>query len=210
MPVILTFGDSNTHGAPPVQGAPRLGRNERWPCVMANILGSGWHLIEEGHGGRTTVHPDPIEGLHKNGIAALPIILDSHQPIDLITIMLGTNDLKARFSVTAEDIAQSCENLILLVKASASGPDGSAPKILLIAPPPILETGWLKGMFRGGAAKSAELGGLYTLVAQAHGTGFLDAGTVITSSPIDGIHFDATEHAKLGKAVAASVLQLMR
>lgn len=210
MPVILTFGDSNTHGSPPVENSPRFNRQERWPCVMAAILGSNWHLIEEGHGGRTTVHPDPIEGLHKNGIAALPIMLDSHAPIDVITIMLGTNDLKERFSVNASDIAQSCEKLILLVKASESGPAGKSPKILLIAPPPVLEIGRLKMMIRGGAAKSAQFAEYYGQIALEQDTGFLDAGKIITSSPIDGIHFDAVEHGKLGKAVAASVLQLMR
>lgn len=209
MPVILTFGDSNTHGSPPVEAAARFGRKERWPCVMARELGPDWHLIEEGHGGRTTVHPDPIEGLHKSGIAALPIILDSHNPIDIITIMLGTNDLKERFSVNVGDIAQSCEKLIMLVQASDAGPDGKPPKILLIAPPPILETGRLELTFRGGAAKSAGLAKHYAAVAQLTGTAFLDAGTVIRSSPLDGIHFDATEHAKLGKAVAAAV-QAMR
>lgn len=209
MPVILTFGDSNTHGSPPIQGAPRLNRKERWPCIMARELGPDWHLIEEGHGGRTTVHPDPIEGLHKNGIAALPIILDSHAPIDLITIMLGTNDLKERFSVNASDIAQSCEKLILLVKASDAGPDGNAPKILLIAPPPVLEVGRLKLMFRGGAVKSAMLAEHYATIASEQNVAFLDAGKVITSSPIDGIHFDAVEHGKLGKAVAQAV-QAMR
>jgi lysophospholipase L1-like esterase len=208
MPVILTFGDSNTHGSSPIFGAPRLNRSERWPCIMARDLGPDWHLIEEGHGGRTTVHPDPIEGLHKNGIAALPIILDSHAPIDIITIMLGTNDLKERFSVNASDIAQSCEKLILLVKTSTAGPDGKAPKILLIAPPPVLEVGRLKMMFRGGAAKSAELAGYYGAIAKEQNVAFLDAGGVITSSPIDGIHFDAVEHAKLGKAVAKKVQEI--
>ena len=209
MPVILTFGDSNTHGSPPVQNAPRLNRNERWPCIMLRELGADWHLIEEGHGGRTTVHPDPIEGPHKNGIAALPIILDSHAPIDIITIMLGTNDLKERFSVNAADIAQSCEKLILLVKASEAGPDGKAPKILLIAPPAVLEVGRLKLMFRGGAAKSAMLAEHYANVAKEQNVAFLDAGKIIASSSIDGIHFDAVQHGKLGIAVAKAV-QAMR
>jgi lysophospholipase L1-like esterase len=208
MPVILTFGDSNTHGTPPVEGAPRFGLTTRWPRVMLAALGPDWHLIEEGHGGRTTVHPDPIEGLHKNGIAALPIMLDSHRPIDVITIMLGTNDLKERFSVNAADIAQSCEQLILMVRASDAGPQGRAPQILLIAPPPVLEVGRLAMTFRGGAAKSKDLAAACRAVAEAQGVAFLDAGSVIRSSPLDGIHFDETEHGKLGRAVARAVLDL--
>lgn len=210
MPVILTFGDSNTHGSPPVEGAPRFGLTTRWPRVMLAELGADWHLIEEGHGGRTTVHPDPIEGLHKNGIAALPILLDSHAPIDVMTIMLGTNDLKERFSVNAADIAQACEKLILMVRASAAGPEGRAPAILLIAPPPVLEVGRLAQMFRGGAAKSAGLAAAYQAVAKVQGIGFLDAGSVITSSPLDGIHFDEAAHAALGRAVALAVRDLTR
>jgi lysophospholipase L1-like esterase len=207
MPVILTFGDSNTHGSPPVQGQARLSRDQRWPCIMHRQLGEGWHLVEEGHGGRTTVHEDPIEGRHKNGIAALPLLIESHSPIDVITIMLGTNDLKSRFSLEPEDIAQSIGVLVQCVRTVGAAA-GHVPRILIIAPPPILETGPYQGHFRGGAAKSARLGPLIATIAAAQGTGFLDAGTVIESSRIDGIHFDEVQHGKLGKAVAAAVLAL--
>jgi lysophospholipase L1-like esterase len=161
--------------------------------------------VEEGLPGRTTAHPDPLEGAHKNGLAALPIMLETHLPIDVVVLMLGTNDLKMRFSVPASDIALALDHLILAVQASDAGPDKQAPRIALIAPPPIIETGFLASMFAGGAEKSQALGALCAEIATRYGVGFLDAGTVIQSSSVDGIHFEAGEHAKLGRAIAEVV-----
>ncbi|MEM7461801.1 MAG: hydrolase, partial [Pseudomonadota bacterium] len=90
----------------------RLEYERRWTGVAANLLGSGWRVVEEGLPGRTTVHDDPIEGRHKNGLSALPMVLESHRPIDMLVIMLGTNDLKTRFSLTAGDIACSEGKLV--------------------------------------------------------------------------------------------------
>ncbi len=92
MKTILCYGDSNTYGYDPVSGG-RFDHNIRWPGVLRNDLGDGWWVIEEGCGGRTTVWEDPIER-HKDGSAYLPACLHSHGPLDLIVIMLGTNDLK--------------------------------------------------------------------------------------------------------------------
>ncbi|MCB1885841.1 MAG: SGNH/GDSL hydrolase family protein [Geminicoccaceae bacterium] len=200
---ILCFGDSNTHGTLPMGG--RLGPGARWPGVMAGVLGDGWRVVEEGLPGRTTVHPDPIEGVHKNGLAALPILLESHLPLDVVVVMLGTNDLKARFAVGPEDIAAGAGRVALAVRRSEAGPSGGAPAVLLVAPPPILEVGELRGMFRGGAAKSEGLAACFAAEAARLGVAFFDAGRVIRSSGIDGIHFDAGEHAKLGRAVAGAV-----
>ena len=75
---ILCYGDSNTHGTCPmahIDDVRRFGRHERWPGRMASVLGRDYHVIEEGHPGRTTAHPDPLEGAHKNGQAVLPAIL---------------------------------------------------------------------------------------------------------------------------------------
>lgn len=209
---ILCFGDSNTHGTEPMRDMDdknRMAPDERWPGRLAAELGAGWRVIEEGHPGRTTLHADLVEGPHKNGLAALPVALESHRPIDLVILMLGTNDLKAQFMVRPADIARSIDRLVNHILASDSGPERAAPKVLLIAPPPILETGCLAEMFTGGAEKSHSLGRLYGEVAARHGLAFLDAGAVIRSSPVDGIHFDAGEHAKLCEAVTARVCALM-
>ena len=86
-------------------------------------LDAARHLVEEGHPGRTTVHDDPIEGEHRNGARILPALLESHRPIDLLAIHLGTNDLKHRFSVTAFEIARSLERLVLAAKAEGWDPE---------------------------------------------------------------------------------------
>lgn len=208
---IVCFGDSNTHGTIPMRDlydVRRYGPDERWPGVMSSELGAGWHIKEEGLPGRTTVHDDPIEGIYKNGIATLPAILETHAPIDIVTLMLGTNDLKIRFSVMPGDIATSLELLVRMILSSESGTGRKPPGLLIVAPPPILETGCLGSMFSGGAAKSGELGALYAALAERHGAGFLDAGKVIRSSTVDGIHFDAEEHEKLGLAMAEAVARL--
>jgi len=210
MRTILCFGDSNTYGTAPMQHLEddrRFGHGERWVSVMRQALGADWWVVEEGLPGRTTVLDDPIEGLHKNGFAYLTPCLESHRPIDVVTIALGTNDLKARFGMPAGDIAAGAGILVETVEKALAA-FGQSAKVLLIAPPPILEVGCLADMFAGGAAKSQAFGRHYKAVAAKLGAGFLDAGSVITSSPIDGIHFDLPEHQKLGQAVAAAVRKL--
>ncbi len=208
MKTILCYGDSNTWGSNPEDGAPRYGLNERWAGVLRNVLGDGYWVIEEGLGGRTTVWEDPIEG-HKNGSAYLPPCLNSHKPLDLVIIMLGTNDLKMRFSVPAFDIANSVGVLVDIVRKSETGIDGGAPKVLVIAPPPVTKLTGFSEMFKGSEAKSKQFGVEYARMAGERGVAFLDAGQVIVSSDIDGIHFEVDEHRKLGEAVAAKVRELL-
>jgi lysophospholipase L1-like esterase len=176
---------------------------------MAAALGPDWQVIEEGHPGRTTVHPDPIEGAHKNGLAVLPAILETHRPIDCVVLMLGTNDLKARFSVTPFDVAVAVERLLQTIGQSEAGPDEAPPARLLISPPPVLETGWLTGMFLGAEAKSRALADHFAEVAARDGAGFLDAGLLIGPDPDEGVHLDAAAHEKLGLAVAEALATMM-
>ena len=205
---LLVYGDSNTHGTLPMPDLGALGRHPRgvrWPDVAAADLGPGWEVIAEGHPGRTTVHDDPIEGRHKNGLSVLPALLETHRPVDVVALLLGTNDLKARYRLPPVDVALGAEKLVMAVRASTAGPGGAAPAVLLIAPPPILEAGCLAGIFAGGAALSLTLGAGYAEVAQRQGVAYLDAGTVLASDPVDGVHWDAAAHAALGRAVAGLV-----
>ena len=204
---ILCYGDSNTHGTMPMPdlGAMgRFGRNVRWTGQLAALL-PDWQVIEEGLPGRTTVHDDPIEGAHRNGLAVLPAILESHRPIDVVILMLGTNDLKQRFSVNALDIALSLEKLVLAIRGSGCGPDGAAPGVILVAPPPILEVQDLGVMFAGGQAKSHDLGPRLAALARALEVSFVDAGSLIGVSEIDGIHYDEPAMAALAQAFAQAV-----
>jgi lysophospholipase L1-like esterase len=205
---VLVYGDSNSHGTAPMPtllDSRRFGPAERWPGVMAAELGPGWRLVEEGLPGRTTVHPDPVSGVHKNGLAVLPAVLESHAPIDLVILMLGTNDLKARFGLPPVEIAVSVEQLVRHIRQGFCGIDGTAPALLLVCPPPVEETGCLAEVFEGGAARSRRLAPLYAEVAGRWGAAFLDAGTVIRPSPVDGVHFEAEDHRRLGMAVAQAV-----
>lgn len=205
---ILCFGDSNTHGTVALEALGafrRFARSERWPGILAETLGTEWHVIEEGHPGRTTVHNDPIEGPHRNGLTVLPSLLESHRPIDLVVLMLGTNDLKPRFSVTPTDVSLSIERLITMIQSSGSGPDGTAPQVLLVAPVPISEVGVLAGIFEGGAKKSRELSMLFQLTANNTGCTFLDAGSVAETDPIDGIHLTQDAHRAIAEAVRQKI-----
>lgn len=205
---VLCFGDSNTHGTRPLTDWTARGRlpaGARWPDRLAAAL-VGVTVIAEGHPGRTTVHDDPVEGAHKNGFAALPALLESHRPLDLVVVMLGTNDLKARFSVGPSDIARSVDRLLAVIAASGCGPDGAAPGMMVVSPVPIMETGLLGAIFAGGADKSHHLAAPLAEVAAARGAGFFDAGSVAEVAAADGIHLSAEAHA----AIANGLLPVVR
>ena len=204
MITILCYGDSNTWGYAPETGE-RFPEDVRWPGVMRAKLGDDYRVIEEGLSGRTTVWNDPIEGDHKNGKTYLKPCLESHCPVDLVALMLGTNDLKARFRSSASDIAQGTASLAEMVLRSGCGPGGGAPVGLLISPPPVATLTDMAQMFEGAWEKSGQFSEHYGRFAEQYGCEFLDASTVIVSSDVDGIHLDAGEHRKLGEAVAERV-----
>ena len=205
---VLCYGDSNTWGSDPETGE-RFPEDVRWPGVLAEALGDGYRVIEEGLPGRTTVWDDPIEGDHKNGRTYLRACLESHRPIDLITLMLGTNDLKARFGTSASDIAQGAASLAEIMLRSGCGPEGGAPVVVLISPPAVATLTDMAQMFEGAEAKSRQFPEHYGRFAEQNGCEFLDASEVIVSSEADGIHLDAGEHRKLGEAVAGRIRQIL-
>jgi len=207
MRTILCYGDSNTWGAIPGLDSDRYGRDVRWPGRLQAILGEDFWVVEEGLSGRTTVWDDPIEG-GKNGKDYLIPCLESHTPLDLVVLLLGTNDLKKRFSLTAFDIAQGTGTLIRMIQASMTGTEFNSPQILLICPPPLGHFSFYADMFEGGQEKSKKLAAHYALVADEYGCSFLDAGQVIKSSDLDGIHFEADQHALLAQAVAEIILEI--
>jgi lysophospholipase L1-like esterase len=204
---VLCFGDSNTWGYDPSTGA-RFARDKRWTGVLQSSLGADYRVIEEGLNGRTTVWEDPIEGDKVGKRHLLPCLL-SQAPLDLVIIMLGTNDLKMRYSAPVTDVAAGVSILADIVLASTTGRDDKAPALLLVAPPPFARLSAFAGMFEGGTEKSRFLGKLYAEVAKAHGCAHLDAGTVIRSSDLDGIHLEGAEHARLGQAIAREVKTIL-
>jgi lysophospholipase L1-like esterase len=215
---ILVFGDSNSWGFVPCaanQTTTRYDAATRWPAVMAARLGAGVELVEEALSGRTTNLDDlqidlpsaHLRGATLNGAKLLPAILASHLPLDLVIIMLGTNDLKTRFKRSAHEIALAALGLARLIKECEGGVNTiyPTPKVLLLAPPP-LGTGFHDpAEWAGSREKSLALGSALRDAAAVANLPFLDAGEVITTHGMDGIHLTAEAHLKLGEAVAKKV-----
>jgi lysophospholipase L1-like esterase len=204
MKTVLCYGDSNTWGYNP-STQERYGHDQRWTRQLQALLGDEYWVIEEGQNGRTTVHDDPVEG-NRNGLTYLLPCLESHKPLDLVVLMLGTNDLKLRMSKTSQDIAKSVGRLVKHIQYSESGPGGKAPQVLVIAPPPLGRLTDFAESFSGGSEKSRTLGAEYKKIAIERGCAFLDAQTVIRSSDVDGIHFDADQLPLLAAAVKKAVM----
>jgi lysophospholipase L1-like esterase len=208
MKSVLCYGDSNTWGAATVaRPDDRYAPDERWPGVLRAALGTDWLVLEEGLGGRTTVSDDPVEfNPDKNGARFLPVAMHTHKPLDVVAIMLGTNDLKARFNKSAWEIAQGVGVLLDLVKAAGVGRNGGTPEIVVICPPLVLDRLPLHAdLFVGAPAKSRDMAKQYKAVADERGVRFFDAGSVAKSSVVDGFHLDPDAHLAIGKAVAGVI-----
>lgn len=208
MPSVFVYGDSNSYGAPPMTErgvGGRMPAPQRWPSVMAAALGPAWQLTVEALPGRTTVHDDPVDGAHRNGLTVLPAVLHSHGPQEMVIIMLGTNDLKMRFNVPAIDIALSVGRLAAVTLAS-----GVARDVMIVCPPVVREVGCLAGMFEGAEARGAGLFVYMMQEATRLGVGFVDAGAHIAVDPLDGVHLSPESHAVLGGVVAEAVRERLK
>lgn len=204
---LLCFGDSNTWGFQPGK-AQRYPFDLRWPGVLQRALGAGWRVIEEGLNGRTGAFDDPVMP-GRRGLDVLPILLDTHRPLDVVIVALGTNDCKKHFAANPGVVARGMSLLLDCILRSNCGARGReatpAPRVLLIAPPPLGPQSEFAEFFDGSAAKVARLPHHYRPLAAQYGCEFFDAGTVVATSGIDGIHWEASEHARLGAAVASLV-----
>ncbi|MEK6217392.1 MAG: GDSL-type esterase/lipase family protein [Boseongicola sp.] len=199
----LCFGDSNTYGCGPT---PALGyrvvlqRGARWGDVLSAGLGDGWEVVVEGLPGRTTVFDDPVEGEYRNGLRSMRAILESHQPIDVLIICLGTNDMKLRMGLGPQDIALGVQRLV--DEASSLG---IIEKILVVCPPLVKERGDLAEMFKGAEERFVGTAAQMERFTREIGADFMDAGALIAVDEIDGVHWNAESHAILGRAVADKV-----
>lgn len=215
MKSILCYGDSNTFGAKPVEfdileqavllADLRYPKDIRWTGVLQKELGEGYNVIEEGLCARTSTIDDPIEGIYKNGKTYLQPCLETHAPVDLVVLMLGTNDLKFKYHLSAFDIGLSITVLLDIINKSTVSSVGKNPKILLVAPPPIGKLSYLKELFEGSVEKSKQIATYYQKAAKLFDCDFIDAGKVISTSDLDGVHFDADDHKKLGMAFAKKI-----
>jgi lysophospholipase L1-like esterase len=220
MKTVLCYGDSNTNGCnpecdirdwtfpgpdnPPV----RFKRSQRWTGILAQILGTDYYVIEEGLPGRTTVYDDAVLP-YRNGKDYIVPCLLSHEPIDLLVIMLGTNDVKALYSPSEVTIATGYKEFLNVVLNPANWTASPSAKVFLVAPPPIRENiadSPLYGMFNENSVKlSQRLGYLYRNIAQLYKCEFIDAGEFVQTSEVDSIHMTVENQRKLAEALAKKI-----
>ena len=207
---VLCYGDSLTWGYN-AAGPSRHALADRWPSVLQAELGPRAHVVAEGLNGRTTAFDDHLAGADRNGARILPTILTSHGPLDLIVIMLGSNDMKPWIHGNPVAAKQGMERLVDIVRGHDHPLDKPAPKILLVSPPVVSRTANadFKEMFAGGDEASRRLAPLYSALAAQTGCGFFDAGGVAETTPLDGVHLDAENTRKIGLALAPSVRDML-
>ena len=214
---ILCYGDGAVWGWDPADGS-RMAPTERWPKILEHVLNDHgrtkrFRVIEEGLNARTTVLDDPFgpsdAAYSCNGRAYLMPCLHSHKPVDLVLLCLGINDLKTHFGTTTHQIAQGNAILTNDILRSKAGPgldvDDHPPKVLLLAPPPILETDIsLAWGFEGATRRSEQLPSLYAKVAQAAGSRVrsFDLGSVAQMCPVDGVHLQRESQIVVAEALA--------
>jgi lysophospholipase L1-like esterase len=208
---VLCYGDSLTWGF----DAENLGRHsfeDRWPSVLQKALGTDVNVIAEGLNGRTTAYDDHLADCDRNGARILPTLLHSHAPLDLVIIMLGTNDLKRGIgSGNAVGAVKGVERLINLVRSHVWSFDDEQPEILIVSAPHVCETGneMFAAMFIDAVEQSQMMGSLYRDLADEKGCGFFDAASVAVTTPVDGVHLDAENTRAIGRGLEPVVRMML-
>ena len=188
----------------------RYPRNVRYPGVLQELLGDDYTVIEEGCNGRTTIHDDPIDGW-KNGLDYLRPCLHSHKPIDIVIMMLGSNDLKATFGLTAQGIAEGAGVLVDVIRDFTREKQGFIPKIILVSPPEIgkgIKSSPFYGAFYEEAvAESKKFPEYYRRVAEDKGCTFFNAAEYIYPSEYDSLHLTPQGHRVLAQKLSELIEQ---
>ena len=205
MHTVMAFGDSLTWGTNP-DGGGRHAFEDRWPSVLEAGLGAGFRVIPEGLGGRTSAYDDHTVGFERNGAKALPMLLATHSPLDLVIIMLGANDLKAQICPTVHGALAGMTRLVEIVRTFPYQWGMTAPQVLVVSPPHFQNCASGDGPTSGRiVAESHKLAEGYRAIAQANGCGFFDASTVATAHGFDGVHLDAANTRAIGAALVEPV-----
>jgi lysophospholipase L1-like esterase len=208
---ILVYADSLSWGLIPTT-RQRLSFASRWPGVLENELmvrGRRVRVIEDCLNGRRTVWEDPFKP-GRNGLEGLQQRIEINSPLALVIVMLGTNDFQSTLSNNAWHSAQGLAQIIASIRRAPIEPGMPVPPVFVVAPPPIgTPAGSIAPKFEGGDVKCRGMADAYRAVAGEMGCGFFDAGSVISSSPRDGVHLEEAQHAILGRALAGSVEPLL-
>ena len=208
---ILVYSDSLSWGIIPMTRA-RLPFDERWPGVMEIALcsaGRKVRVVEDCLNGRRTVWDDPFKP-GRNGLVGLAQRIEIHSPLELVILMLGTNDFQSMHEHNAWHSSQGIAALVSAIRTAPIEPGMPVPQILVVAPPPIRTAkGPLAPKFEGGDGKCIGLAAAYKSVCDELGCHFFDTGGIIASSKVDGVHLDAGQHVLLGRALAHVVEPLL-
>lgn len=210
MKTILAYGDSITYGSSPIIGGPRHAYEDRWPSVLEAGFGGKARVIAEGLGGRTTAHDDWYADADRNGARILPTLLSSHKPLDMVIIMLGTNDLKPFLGRTALEASFGIRRLIQVTRGHFAQNRETEPAIVIVAPPHLSKTNVHPEMMdhfgQDAAIEQSKLfATYYKRRADEFGTAFFDASTVAQPDPADGVHLDARNTRAIGEGLVPLV-----
>ncbi len=210
MKSILAFGDSLTWGFE-AGTFKRHAFEDRWPNVLAAGLESKARVIAEGLNGRTTAYDDHTMAAEMNGARTLPVMLKSHEPLDLVIIMLGTNDIKFASRCRAFDASLGIGRLVEIVQKHPYNDNYSAPQVLIMAPPALCKTAdeWFNDLWGHAIEESKLFAKHYARVAEDMGVHFFDAGSVAVTDPTDGGHLDANNTKAIGKALVPVVKKIL-
>lgn len=204
---VLCFGDSNTFGVR-ADNWERFTVQERWTALLQKQLGTEVDIIEEGLGGRTTNLENPSRP-GRNGRAYLTPCLLSHNPLDIVVIMLGTNDCKTKFKRTAKDIAEALGELVEDVRRHSVNSGGQPPQIILVSPVALSDIAAKDPHFNEVSIQTAKaLKNTILAYAKSNGCYFFDANSVAEVGE-DGIHLTLQAHAQLAKALAGIIEELV-
>jgi lysophospholipase L1-like esterase len=210
MNTIVCYGDSNTWGYDPSTGG-RYNRGTRYPGRLQALFGGDYHVIENGVNGRTASQDDPIEP-HRNGFRTIDVCMLSAMPVDLVTIMLGSNDMKFYLSSSAFIAGKGIELIAQRASDALYGPSGNSSQILIISPPPIadhIEKTELGNIFDAESAKkSRALAEQYAAMADLHGYYFMDASKVCSVSDTDALHLTGEAHMHLADALYKKITEI--
>jgi lysophospholipase L1-like esterase len=213
MKTILCYGDSLTYGSNPIPGGPRHAHEDRWPSALEAKLGGKARCIAEGLGGRTTVFDDWFADADRNGARILPTLLRSHAPLDMVIIMLGTNDLKPYLGRTAQEAANGMRRLVQITRAQSAAEKTPVPAIVLVAPPPLCDTNHPEMLLHFGGQAALDQSKLfprwYKQRADEEGAHFFDAATVASADPADGVHLSAAATRAIGEGMAPLVAKVL-
>lgn len=205
---ILCFGDSNTWGHNAVTGE-RYEEDTRWTGVLQTLLGPDYTVIEEGMRGRTTVWDDPVDN-RMSGVSYLWPCLDSHAPVDLVVIMLGSNDLKIQWNVHPKSVALGVGRLVEMTQKCYFGPHLAAPQVLLVSPIHMADNALYPYFFDSASIeKSRHLSEEYREIARQTGCHFLDAAQYASADPADGIHLNPEGHKNLAEALFRKIKSIL-